>query len=547
MALRNLVLDVWSYLSYKSTFGRTPSATGIGPYTAPGWVPKDEQRRLEAYKMYDAYYRLSAREWMSLFMSDDDRKGRREYGDPYLLTETALSSLLGDKVTIQVEGSILEGGDPASTQQMIFDQWAEDEKFLLKLWECERNACKLGDGVYVVGWDTKKGRPRLSVWDPGFFFPDLNEQHLSVEEFPGVVNIVYEFEKKNRAGEDKKYLRRIQWKLIEVEPYSLPWQAQATENCLMSDGYWLMDNVGDDPFVLDESKANWTIEPTLLQLDFIPVVHIPNFVAGQEFWSIPIVAAVMQLLDDIMATDTDLQKAGALSGTPAVAVSGVSLPANEAGEVLTVGPGQVIETGDGTATVIDTSQGLKALIELKNELLERLSVNGRTPEALLGRVKPNEVPSGIALALGFTQHSNMIREMRMVREEKYRMLFKFVGRMMMLSGELQEYIKTSLVFGSYLPSDKEQTVEQITQLINAKPPMISRETAVNMMIRAGFPIEDATLEVERLIQMDVDTAQKIFDATGDIGAARAWLGLPALENAPDGTEDPNAGVSDQIA
>ena len=34
--------------------------------------------------------------------------------------------------------------------------------------ECERNAVKLGDGVYVLGWSSSKNRPVLRVYDPGF-------------------------------------------------------------------------------------------------------------------------------------------------------------------------------------------------------------------------------------------------------------------------------------------------------------------------------------------------------------------------------------------
>jgi hypothetical protein len=202
----------------------------------------------------------------------------------------------------------------------------------------------------------------------------------------------------------------------------------------------------------------------------------------------------------------------------------------------------LVEIGDGTATVIDASNGLTALGQYRNELLSRLSVNSRTPEALLGRIKPNEVPSGIALALGFSNHTSMIREMRRVRKDKYRLLLRMIQRMMMMyDPEVTEVFTADMIFGSYMPSDREQAVEQVVQLLNSHG--CSIETAVQMLIAAGLPIDDATLEVERIREQNLDDAVKMVDATGDINEGRAWLGLPPVAMP---VQDPNAPADNSL-
>lgn len=534
MTLKDIFLDPWSWLGFKESFGDGRGLATNGGNTVwrpPGWVPEEDVRRLRAYSLYDAYYRLSAREWLKPTTPDEEKKDRREYGDYFILVETALSSLLGDKQTIEWK-DVTKTND----QQMeVIQQWAEDERFLAKLLEVTRNVCKLGDGVVVFGWSEKKNRPKMSVWDPGFFFPDIDALHLAEDDFPPAVSIAYEFNMKNTVGEEEPFVRRIKWKLVAGDKYvGDPANINLKpDNCVMSDGIWRLEKVDkQDPNALEDGTVyRWLKEPTALNIDFIPVVHIPCFVAEQDFYSHPVPAEVMQILDDIMATDTDLQKASATTGSPPIAVSGAVLGADENGEVTTYGPGSVFQVGDGDAKVIDTSNGLTALMEYEKHLLSRMSVNGRTPEALLGRVKPNEVPSGIALALGFSQHANMIKEMRMVCGTKHPLMLKIVAKFYQfykgIEGELQPM---KLTLGSYLPSDKEQAVNHVVLALNSKPPAMSQETAVATLVAAGFPITDASEEVERIKMMNSDRIQ-LLAGLGDVNDARTEAGLRPLTQA----------------
>jgi hypothetical protein len=47
----------------------------------------------------------------------------------------------------------------------------------------------------------------------------------------------------------------------------------------------------------------------------------------------------------------------------------------------------------------------------------------------------------------------LIHEMRLVRKDKYRLLFKFVQHFFWKQGLLDAAFRTDLVFGSFMPTD----------------------------------------------------------------------------------------------
>ena len=521
------VLDQYSVFDYKGSFDSTTS-----PDILPQWVG-EHARRLHAYSLLHAYVSNASRFWLEDAANESKR---REYGDPFILTETALVSLIGDRQRVVVEGAVastVEGEvdtttAPAVATQELIEQWIEDEKFYMKMVESERQSIKYGDSVYVLAPDAAKGRPRLHVYDPGFYFPvfdPLNRE--GSEDFPSKVHIAWEFQMMV-DGKEVDFVRRITWELKTVAPYRPDYSdADVTMNCEYTDAYWRIDQVGKDMTVAWGSQHAYVTEPMMMNIDFIPVVHIPNGVALQNHFGTSVLGPVMQILDDIQATDTDLQAAAATTGTPPIAITGRS----SSNDITSYGPGAVFYCGDGQATVLDTSKSLTALLELKDALLERLSVNSRTPEALLGRVKPNEVPSGISMTLSFAPHTGMIKEMRLVRKEKYPVLFKFVLRLM----GIKDPPKVNLVMGSFLPADKQEAVSEIVQLMSAQA--ISLETAVQMLIESGFPIEDMVLEIERIQARDVTTATSLMTLTGDPNTGLKFMGRPTVnfsDNPTDG-------------
>lgn len=531
-------------MSFKRTLGNKRVASQT--WLAPTWVG-DHSRRLTAYKILQSYVDNSAREFLQE-TDEDKRDAHREYGDAALIVNTILASLLGENQQIVVEGAegwdaaageALEGVDPVEAEaawklQEWLREWAEDERLPLKMLETERNAISLGDGLYTVGVSNGKKRVRARVFDPGFYFPVLDDGNE--DEYPRKVHLAWELETDNKQ---KRLLRRITWEIVEVEGLNrnLPWNETATnQTCLMSDGTWELD-LGAPQTVeeLTKSKVTWATHTNAqgdevefkdidLGIDFIPVVHLPNTVSLSNHYGRSSLSTVLQILDDISNADTDLNNASSTTGTPPVVLRGASMGATKP----TYGAGKVWEvSSDGGLEVLDTSKALDALLKYVESLLQRLSVNARVPESVLGRVKIDGQLAGITLALSFGPLGSMIKEMRLVREEKYPLLLKFVWRMALSAGwegVPEKWFPTKIEFGAYLPQDQNAAVEIVSKLLATSPPGISIETAVRILVTAGLPIDDALEEVRRITGRDFNGAIELLEATGDENAVFEYLG-----------------------
>lgn len=619
-----LISDPWSPFSHKKAM--RDLGNSAGPF-AP-WFRADA-RRLTAYRIAQDYIDNQARQHLDT--TDDDTVAQhREYGDAATIVNTALAALLGDEQSIVIpeaetydadlepppgDGSPPEPDETGQStprsdttpeewaanaealkaveRQEWLRQWAVDSRFWLRMTSNERKAVGLGDAVYVLGWNTRKGRVDVKTYDPGAYFPDLDTLEDSDGDWPTRVHIAFVIEPRDDG--DTKRLRRITWELVPI-PFAsagvinddgqldretifedrdgelvpvprqgdrvdartgrimrrYPWTPQGEESdltCVMTDAEWPYEDIkGQSVYDLSYEKAQFrvaadgeVIRRLDIGYDFIPVIHEPNTIADDEHYGRSTLATVLQILDDLAAADTDLSKAAATTGSPVIALSGATFAK---GERRTYGPGEVFDVGDGTMTMLDTSKALDALLKMIEALFARLSVNSRIPESVLGRVKPSEVPSGVALALSFGPLQSMVREMRQVRDEKYPILLRFVQRIAMVGKdrkgrpglEAGAVYDAQIGFGSYLPADKSAAVEAVTKLLAEKA--ISRLTAIRMLVEAGFEIDDAVKEVERIEHDDFEGAIALFEALGSTAAVKEYLGR---EHDPD-PESPAATV-----
>ena len=530
----NLIVDPWSYYSFK---GRFSDMTNARAWAAPNWVDDyQDRRRLQAYIMLESYVMNMSRAWLNTNATDNDKSNRREYGDPSILIDQIRASVLGSGFGIHVPGaqepvqdrtedqSVEPVASPEYDALLLLEEWAEAEHFDMKVVENENQAIKLGDSVVTLGWSSRKGRPVMNVWDPGFYFPvwsdDGSDSEGFSQEFPEKVHIAYEWERDVTTSRTDVFVRRITYELRRRDPDD----PNSPMTCFMDDGNWMISGGKQSTGIydLDESAGDYRVADLDLNIDFIPVVYFPNFDPGQYNWSHSCLGPVMQILDDLQATDTDLQAAGAVAGTPPIAVSGAQFGD---GDIGTYGPGSLYQLGDGTMATIDTSSGLRALADYKNELLERLSINSKVPESMLGRVKPSDVPSGIALWLSFAPHSGMITEMRRIRSVKYALLLKMVLRMYANEdSSVNSDVMATVSFGSYLPADRMETIKMVVEAMNAKLNPMSLETAVSMLHEAGVPVDDVQAEIRRIEKRQYDDALTLIQTTGDINAGRRLLG-----------------------
>lgn len=554
--LNQVVIDPWSYMTHK---GRFSDSANSKAWAAPGWIADlQDRRRVQAYILLASYSHNMARHWLNLPPDKEyQRDKHREYGDANLLIEQIVASVLGKGHGIMIEGAQepiedrteAQGDEPPTpspewVQLQALKDWADKELWDEKVLENEHQQCELGDSVMVLGWDSKKQRCRVQVYDPGFYFPvwsdDGSDSEGFDEEFPRKVHIAYEFQRKVKDTYES-FVRRITWELAPKED-----NPDGPDTCWMSDGTWRLRHLRgseQDIYDLSPEKADWRMFEEDIGIDFIPVVHFPNTPPGKNLWGTSSVATVLQILDDLSANDTDIQKAGAIAGTPPLALQGATAPVNSDGTISSYGPGTVWQTGDGKLSALEVADGLRALLETKNELLERLSINSMVPESMLGRIKPSDVPSGIALWLSFGPHSGMIDRMRLVRDNKYKIVLRFVLRFMQQNGQIEgELFQPKMHFGSYLPADKKEAMDMVVSALNAKVNPMSLETAVTTLMQAGFDIDDAQAEVRKIEKRMYDDALALAQVTGDLNMARRLLGYEdAVVVGPadigNGTED----------
>lgn len=562
MSPQQVVLDNWANLSHKAPLNPlVPNTETIS--LAPTWVGH-HKRRLDAYKVLRAYIENVARFFLAT-TDDAAKKRHREYGDPALISEVIRAAVLGEEFQIVVDGAdevleeleegVEETAEEAAIraeveaaiarQDWLREDWGIDERYKQKVIESERNACNLGDGVYLVSWSAKKKRPKLRVYDPGMYFPVFPPDGGDGDEFPDKVHLAWEYE----DDDEHRFVRRITFELVPLDvPVRRTYQ-RADENpaevtCLMTDATWAIPDLKDqrlDSF--DISKAVFRVNDDgnevrglNLEIDFIPIVHLPNTVAIIEGFGRSVLASVAQIFDDIAFADTDLSLAAATTGTPVIGVDPGDGATGMASQVKSYGPGTVLY---GKVNLLDTSAALDALLKWLDALLSRLSTNARVPEEVLGRVKAGDIASGVVLALSFGPFRSLIDEMRLVREEKYGLLLKFVQRLAIAGGVIEgPVMPANLAFGSYLPSDLRAVVELIVKLLAQHG--ISRRTALTMLVDAGLDLGGAIDdELVRIREEDYEGAVQAADATEDANIGRDMLGYEPVETTPVVPEFPS--------
>ncbi|MFJ3229905.1 hypothetical protein [Streptomyces sp. NPDC086787] len=564
------------------------------------WVPDEDLRRLAAYRLLAAYDSNQAGQVAAITGDDEGGTERRELGDASKLIDTALGYLLGSEQTITVAGAEHADAEPTDEAAMalaVQDKlraWAEKELLPLRIQQAERTAILLGDAVYSLAWEPAKGRVLMRTWDPGLYFPEWPEDgEQDGAEFPMRVHLAWELPEDKRRGL-KARLRRITYELGPIVPATrrgaakngdavreyvyaddgepvlntgdslnpetgvitrtYPWAPgrRTPWTCYLTDAEWELDDLKYADFLYDlpMHKATYrtrsdgeVLDRLDLMVDFIPLVHVTNSIpASGEHWGKPTVATVLQALDELSATDTDSSGASATTGSPIIGLAGARLPIDRAtGQPLPVKvrAGTVWQLNDnGRMDVLDTSAQLAELRARVDHILDRIAANSRLTAAGLGTLDPTALPSGYALQLALGPLDSLVAAMRLARTHKYAVLLRMVQRLHQ-AGQAEgwpagESLPARLKWGPHTPTDRAAVLDEVVKAVGAG--VLSVETGVRMLIEAGYPIDDAQAEIERIQARAFEAAARLADATGDNAAVRKYLGLP--EATPDDVQVP---------
>lgn len=607
VGLPRLIVDRWSPLNYKRVFAdpayKKPNREAF-PAAMRTWVPEHDRRRLASYTLCAAYAHNQAWEIASL-QDGTTADERREFGDPAMWIAALTSHLLGREQTITAKGAEdaepADGSTPdadavhaAAVQERLRD-WARKELFTLRLQQNERKTVREGDGVYTLAWDADKQRPRLSVVDPGFYFPDLPDAAGDSADYPTTVHFAWEIDPDPKTGTKGK-LRRITYQLAPIGTRTLseagdrparvpaladdgqtplltggdvytpetwqisrqyPWNdTPSTLTCYLTDAEWDLDDIkaDQDVYNLDYRYARFITRPDGevldhldLQLDFLPVVHVPNTVPEDGHWGESSLSLLMQLFDEIAGTDTDSSLASATTGSPMIGVINPENKTRRGERRMHIEPGLMLELGQGGNLIpLDTSPMLAELRNKTAELLDRLSVNGRMPAVALGTLDPTKAPSGFSIELSYGPMDPLLDSLHLARDHKYQLLFKMVQRLYQ-AGQHPDWtgpvVDVDLVWGTYKPTDKAATLDMVRAAV--KDGVMSLETAIRMLTTVGFPVDDIGEEIERIQSRQFEQARALADATGDTGAVGDFLGIDVN---PDPTPPtPNLPATDPTA
>lgn len=588
--MRRLVVDAWSWLNYKPIFSNPRQSGQLNrqafPQAERSWIPREDHRRLAAYTLLAAYDRNQAGE-LAAYHDGEIARERREFGDPSAIVDLILANVLGEDQQITVPGAELEDEDEATPEsdhaagvQERLRQWAEDELLPVRMLQSERKAVLLGHSVYMLAWDTAKQRPRLSVMDPGFYFPVVDDLDGDSGDFPNCVHFAWEIPGDPDVPGSTDKIRRITYELgpIGAASYSVPVPEDAPNHprrqtiiddlgfplmtpgdladpltgtilrqypwndspvpvtCYLTDATWELSDVrgANDVYCLDPTLATMSVRPDGqvldrldLMVDFVPVVDLPNNIPDDGHWGQSSLAKILQGLDELAGADTDAAHAAATTGLPIVGVWGKDIGHNDIRSML-FAPGSILGLGEGGGmSTVDTSPQLRELRAYRTDLRDRIAANARIPAVAMGTMDATLMPSGYALQLTLGPLDSLVSAMRLARNHKYRLLLKFVQRLYQ-AGQHPDWVgdvlPALLVFGSYTPTDRAAVLNEVVE--GKAAGVFSTQTCMRMLIDAGYPIENAAEEIANIEARQFAAAGALADATGDQTAVREFLNLP---------------------
>ena len=588
---RRFIVDRWGALNYKRAFAdeayKRPNRE-VFPDAMRTWVPEEDRRRQAAYTLFAAYGHNQAWEVAAL-QDGTDASARREFGDPAMLVAAITSHMLGKEQTITVPGA--EDAEPsdettadpealhAADVQEKLRAWAKAEQFALRLQQAERKAVREGDTVYLLGLDMVKQRPRLSVIDPGFYFPDLPDNAGDSADFPTRVHFAWEVEADPAISGSKRKLRRLTYELgpigtatttdldgprpVRVPAFApdgmtplvnpgdlyspdtgqitrqYPWNDKPSNvTCYLTDAEWDLDDIkaNQDVHSLDYRYATFQQGPDGQLLDhldlwhdFLPVIHVPNSIPEDGHWGESSLSPLLQLFDELQGTDTDSSQASATTGAPILGIVNPNDKGSRRSETkkIRVQPGMVVElAAGGDIITVDTSPMLAELRNKTTELQDRLSLNARMPAVALGTLDPTKAPSGFSIQLSYGPMDPLMDSMHLARDDKYALLFKMVQRLY-LAAQHPDWtgpvVAAQLTWGTYKPTDKAATLEMVRGAV--KDGVMSLETGIRLLVEAGYPIDDMGEEIERIQSRQFEQARALADATGSTDAVGDFLGI----------------------
>lgn len=519
------------------------------PAISFNWIPFEHQRRVAAYEILTALYLNYSRDYRFAPETGDESLNDEifESGDPAWICDRIKAKLLGDTVTPVMPGpksiktlQALEKAaatDPALTQRVtelqaikarisaresFIQDWFDDNNVLIEIDENETVASYCGDCVYLIEWLAEEARPNIKTYDPGFYFPTFNTPSIQ----PGNTEIVdrviiawqeyVDVDPENNRSNDLVKVWRDVYELRKTADGYTCWRQYGFFEFGSGMGADLEDF--DESDMVEGSSAGWEN----VGIDFIPIVHIPNVkLQGYDF-GMSNMHLLIDTFDSIINAVTDIKTNSEYLGGATVIASGkdVSLKKDAttgAPIPISIMPRTLYAMGEGgSATLLDTSQMQKALLDTLQMLDGRIIRNSQITDVGAGKVDPSQVPSGFALSIMLQPLLDKIGPMRLIRKRHYSTLFFYIQRLWQIFGSPEEKALFAgdlydcyLNFGRIIPVDESAELDKYAKLLG----ILDEQTVLEMMKEDGWSFDIQTV-LERKAAAKAEELKQQMDMFG---------------------------------
>jgi hypothetical protein len=434
-----------------------------------------------------------------------ERQGILEFGDAALVVETLRDALIGVS-GINITADDIETSESSLKRVKRLRKWWKAELLDSKIFENETNCTVLGDSVYRLRMSVKKGKKKtvkVDTFDPGFFFPEFDEDGDLIK-----AHLAWEEEYIRNNGENGKRVYKETYVLIDDRCFvTAGYYEPMREDSSPNSDWFDLDDLTLISYKVDNNGAEY--DNMDLQIDFIPIIYIPNInVQGEPFGKSDL-ARALDIFSEIANSNTDMASNTSLLGSPPLVLKSDGqygeVDDNGQSSVTTVGPGQVIEVGPtGDAFLLEVHNMNAAIDSYLKGLDKKLFEVTRATKLAAGKMEGSIIPSGISLRLMQNPLVQATLPKRIGRTHKFLLMLKFVQKLFAKFGEPDDmalfadddYSHIDIEFSDIFPTDRSQAINDLAVAYTAG--FLSLETAVRMCNRLGIDIDDVKKEVERI-------------------------------------------------
>lgn len=473
--------------------GRYASVLPFLGQSSENIVDQDDQQRFQAYQFFDDVYHNRPDTFKATIRGEDDEQRPLYLPSGGSLID-AVSRFLGVEFGFRISLAAPPDSDDFTGElsasdveiqqcQAAFEKLFKREKMATLFDNNKRYGLARGDALYHLIGDTNKGAGRrISIHElhPGQYFPIKGG--ILGDDFIGchIVSVTNHPTKPDEAAA----LRQTYKYIVDKEGNRLG--GVTTALALFEIGKWDDRKPDNEVVKIMEIVPEEQLDS---RIDTIPVYHIKNSpIPGDEFGRSEL-SGFETLLNGINQSITDEDMTLVMQGLGMYWTD--APPPNDADGNETswdVGPGQVIEVGDGQhfgrlTGVSSVAPFLEHIQAIEKRLQQRIGLS----DVAVGDIDVQTVESGIALKMKLAP---ILARNSLKEEELTSVLDQMLYDLAMKWFPVYEGIGfgsavPEVTFGDPLPTDRKAIIDELIQLLSCTPPLITIEQAQARLAELG--------------------------------------------------------------